>query len=85
MQALRKVMQSPKYANRRAQLAVEWEAKNKVNGSASGYKAAAASTKPVRRASAKAKAKGPALPPEAEKEIDEQCMSEVGGLVPCDL
>jgi hypothetical protein len=80
--ALRKVMQSPKYLNRRAQLAAEWEAKNKANTSTNGtvstYKAAAATARPARRASAKAKAKGPNLPPEAEKEIDEQCISEVG-------
>ncbi len=77
-QALRKVKQTPKYQNRRAQLVVEWEAKNK-NGSGSGSSSssgrAALAGKPTRRG--KAKTKGSSLPEDAEKAIDDQMISEV--------
>lgn len=78
IQALRKVMQTPKFANRRAQLAAEWEARNRVNGgsgSSSGGRAAAAA-KVTRRGKAKAGASN--LPPHVEKQIEEQALSEVG-------
>jgi hypothetical protein len=72
-QALKKVMQTPRFANRRAQLAAEWEAKNKLSGGGSFGKVSAA--KVTRRSKAKV---GSGLPPEAEKEIEEQALSEVG-------
>lgn len=72
MQALKKVMATPRFANRRAQLAAEWEARNKLSGGSSFGKASAA--KLTRRSKAKA---GSGLPPEVEKEIEEQALSEV--------
>ena len=73
LQALKKVMATPRFANRRAQLAAEWEARNKLSGGSSFGKTSAA--KLTRRSKAKA---GSGLPPEVEKEIEEQALSEVG-------
>ena len=73
LQALKKVMATPRFANRRAQLAAEWEARNKLSGGSSFGKVSAA--KLTRRSKAKA---GSGLPPEVEKEIEEQALSEVG-------
>lgn len=73
VQALKKVMQTPRFANRRSQLAAEWEASNKTNGSAGGR---ASVSKLTRRG--KAKAGAFSLPPEVEKQIEEQALSEVG-------
>jgi curved DNA-binding protein CbpA len=72
--ALKKVMATPRFANRRAQLAAEWEARNKVNGGSSLAISKGSAAKLTRRSKAKA---GSGLPPHVEKEIEEQALSEV--------
>jgi hypothetical protein len=79
-QALKKVMQTPRFANRRAQLAAEWEARNKTNGGSALVVGKASAAKLTRRGKAKA---GSSLPPEVEKEIEEQALSEVRCPVSC--
>lgn len=70
-------MATPRFANRRAQLAAEWEARNKLNGGSSLAISKGSAAKLTRRSKAKA---GSGLPPHVEKEIEEQALSEVSSL-----